>query len=54
MIYMLIWNDYNQRAINSIDNGDLLPKSWSVATIIVLLWLIIIAVAGTWIIQKLF
>lgn len=49
-----VWNDCNQRAINSIENGDLLPKSWSVATIIVLLWLIIIAVVGKWIIQKLF
>lgn len=47
-----VLNDCIRRAENSIDKGELLPKNWIVASIIVLLWVIIIALAGKWLYRK--
>lgn len=49
-----VWNDCYQRADNSINKGEVLPKNWIVASIIVLLWLIIIVLAGKWFYLKFF
>lgn len=49
-----VLNDCVRSAENSIDQGELLPKSWIVATIIVLMWLIIIVLAGKWFYLKFF
>lgn len=49
-----VLNDCNRRAENSIDKGELLPKNWIVASIIVLFWVIIIALTGKWLYRKFF
>ncbi|MCW8410501.1 YkvA family protein [Legionella sp. PATHC035] len=49
-----VWNDCNRLAEISIDKGELLPKNWIVAFIIVLLWLVIIGLVGKWFCQKIF
>ncbi|CDZ79498.1 hypothetical protein BN59_03816 [Legionella massiliensis] len=43
-----VWNDCNRLAEIAIDKGDLLPKNWVVASIIVCLWVIIIALIAKW------
>lgn len=43
-----VWEDCNRRAVESIDKGELLPKNWKIAVIIVLLWLFVFALIGKW------
>ncbi|CAM2775939.1 TPA: DUF1232 domain-containing protein [Legionella pneumophila] len=43
-----VWNDCNRLADISIDKGELLPKNWVVASIIVLLWVIVITLVAKW------
>ncbi len=43
-----VWNDCNRLAEIAIDKGDLLPKNWVVASMMVCLWVIIIALIAKW------
>lgn len=49
-----VLNDCNKSAENSIEKGESLPKSWVVASSIVLLWIVIIVLVGKWLCQKIF
>ena len=49
-----VLNDCNRSAENSIEKGELLPKSWVVASTILLLWVVIIVLVGKWFYRKIF
>ncbi len=47
-----VWFDCNRKAADSINKGELLPKNWVVASIIILVWFIIFVLLGKWFFSK--